>query len=85
MIADLIVQAFLGLISNVIGLLPNAGSLSIPDLTGWVPFYSFADQLLPVHEGLQMGALVVGVRLAIFAVQGAAFVWHLIPKPFSGT
>lgn len=79
------VEALASVADAAIGLLPDAEDLNIDPVTGWIRGYAMFNTFLPITEALVMIAALIGIRLAIFAWRLADRVWHLIPKPLSGT
>jgi len=72
-------------VSTVIGLLPDAADLGITIPSGWINGYDWLDSFLPLHEALAFVAIFLALIAAVGAFRLAVLIYHLIPKPFSGT
>jgi hypothetical protein len=79
------VEALAAVADAAIALLPDASDLDLDAQTGWLRGYSYFNTFLPIPEALGMVAVLITVRLAIFTWRLADRVWHMIPKPLSGT
>jgi hypothetical protein len=69
----------------VLSLLPDAGDLGIPDLSGLVVGFAWLNGFLALDAGVSVAGILIGATLATFAFRLALTIWHVIPKPFSGT
>lgn len=83
--AKAVVDGLAKVADAAIGLLPDAGDLNLDAQTGWLTSYAYFNTFLPVSETLGMVGVLIGIRLAVFAWRMADRIWHLIPKPLSGT
>jgi hypothetical protein len=69
----------------VVGQLPDASNLGLAIPSGWVKGYSLLDSFLPLHEALGFVAIILGIVVAGVTWRVAVVVYHLIPKPGTGT
>lgn len=80
-----VVDALAAVAARVVGLLPDAGDLGLSVPSGWIVMYSWADRILPLHEALALFGIITATAVAPIVYHVAITVYHLIPKPFSGT
>lgn len=80
-----IVDALATVANHIVDLLPDMPDLNIPDLSGLVVGYNQVNTWLPLSEAIAGSVLVLAAVNAAFVFRVAVTVWHLIPKPFSGT
>lgn len=69
----------------VLELLPDAGDLGLEVPAGFIQGWSIFDQFLPLHETFAMLAVLVVASLLPIGWHLGITIYHLIPKPFSGT
>jgi hypothetical protein len=80
-----IINALLAVVNGIIDLLPAMPDLHLPDLSGWAYGYAFLNAHLPLGEAVSGAAMVLAAMSASFTWGAAVKVYHLIPKPMSGT
>jgi hypothetical protein len=80
-----VIQGLAAIASQVVALLPPAEDLglSIPD--GFVQGFSLFNQFLPLTELFALMGVLAAAAIATVAWHLGLTVYHLIPKPLSGT
>jgi hypothetical protein len=80
-----IVDALLAIVNVIIDLLPDAPDLGLSIPAGWIVAYTWIDQIVPLHEALFWTGTLAAAAMAPVVFHLAIAIYHLIPKPFSGT
>jgi len=73
------------LAQQVVELLPEASTLALPDMSGWLLGYNWLNSFLPVGEALGYAGVMLAIYGGILVYRLAVVVYHLIPKPLAGT
>lgn len=79
MIVDAIGSLLLGLAGIVFGLLPSGSLEALPDLSGWVPWFTWVNGWFPLAESIALFGLLFAIFGIVFLVRLVSFVKHLIP------
>ena len=75
----------MSIVTAMIGVLPDAVDLNLPDLSGWVRGYDMMDRVVPVTEALVAWGIYMAAANAQFLWNLGTRLYHLIPKPGMGT
>lgn len=71
MIVDAIASGLLGLVQTVLTTVLPTSSLSLPDASGFIPWYAWANGFLPLSEAIDLMVVsvqVLGVLAGVWAV-----------------
>lgn len=69
MIVDAIASGFLGVVQAVVDATCPVSSVSIPDLTGFVHWYTWLNTFLPLSEALSAWALLMVLYGIVFSLR----------------
>jgi hypothetical protein len=79
------VEGLAQLAGHIVDTLPDAEDLNIEVAEGWIVGYNMLNGFLPLGEALLYAGILLSAILLHFGWRIAVIVWHLIPKPLSGT
>jgi len=78
-IIDVVVTTVLHLVQDVVdAVLPSGAGLSFAVPTGILKGYTWLDAMAPLHEGMTVGALLVGTTLALIGLRLVLTIRHTI-------
>lgn len=82
---DLISNIVNTVVGGIIDALPDAQPIGAPNLAGLLVGFVWLNGFLPMDAGVTVSGLILVAMLAKFGFTSAVTIYHLIPKPFSGT
>jgi hypothetical protein len=79
MIIETLLAGLLGILQDLFtAVLPAAGTLNLSASGAWAAGYSWIDSMMPVHEALSVGVVLVGIYGATFALRTFLTLWAVV-------